>query len=181
MRCSFQWINPVFTSIEPAIPLLNTLSSTQSISLHAADFQNAKIISQVDRKFIFITLPLPNGTLTAMIDQHAADERYRLETIIQNLQTTAIKIQPPIEISFPSEKNIQVLKERKSKLQQWGIELAILGDLVRISSIPGILEDIDATRWKTILLQYVTEDGLDCPSGMMNIFCSKACRSVHPS
>jgi DNA mismatch repair ATPase MutL len=173
-----QWTNPVFTSLEPPIPLLGTISKVNAISLDASDFQTATVISQVDRKFIFISIHLSKGTLLALVDQHAADERYRLETIIQNLTGTKLQLSSPIEICF-SEKHLQILNERK-KLQDWGVELEILESLVRITEIPAILDEVDPVRWRSILLQYILEDGRECPLGMMNIFCSKACRSVPP-
>ena len=44
-----------------------------------------------------------------------------------------------------------------------------------------MIKDIDEGRWKDILSSYVfTHAADDCPSGLMNMFCSKACRSVRP-
>lgn len=65
------------------------------------DFQRARIINQIDKKFIFITIALSNGSLIALIDQHAADERFRLETIIQGLSADVRQMQSPLEIPFP--------------------------------------------------------------------------------
>lgn len=144
------------------------------------DFQRARIINQIDKKFIFITIALSNGSLIALIDQHAADERFRLETIIQGLSADVRQMQSPLEIPFP-QKDLEKLVHRKDKLGQWGLEIDVLDEKIEIKTVPKILEDIEVTRWKTILVQYVREDGYDCPSGLMNIFCSKACRSVSSS
>jgi hypothetical protein len=45
-----------------------------------------------------------------------------------------------------------------------------------------VIRDIDEGRWKGILSSYVlTHAADDCPSGLMNMFYSKACRSVLPA
>lgn len=56
--------------------------------------QNAKVISQVDKKFILVSLSASNSenitmdaqrTMLVMIDQHAADERIKVELLLQEL------------------------------------------------------------------------------------------------
>ncbi|KDQ64416.1 hypothetical protein JAAARDRAFT_187743 [Jaapia argillacea MUCL 33604] len=54
------------------------------------DLQNAQIINQVDRKFIACLLPSAQDQVTesrslVLIDQHAADERVRVETFLKDL------------------------------------------------------------------------------------------------
>jgi len=115
----------------------------------------------------------------ALVDQHAADERYRLETIIKSLPTSSIHL-TNLEIPFPIT-HIPILLQRKNNLRQWGIEIEITTDEnVRIKGIPEILakDNIDGGRWKGILLSYVMMNIEECPSGLMDMFCSKACRSV---
>jgi DNA mismatch repair ATPase MutL len=122
-------------------------------------------------------MPISNDTLVALIDQHAADERYRLEAIVRNLSSTAREKNPSIELPF-SPMQLQALAARKEKLRQWGIVMDISDKSATIIAVAEILMDVDATRWKSILLHYLLEDELDCPSELMNLFCSKACRSV---
>ena len=69
--------------------------------------------------------------------------------------------------------------KRKSKLRQWGIEIETTEEKVRVVGVPGVLvKDIDGGRWKGILLEYVAASADECPTGLMDMFCSKACRSV---
>ncbi|KAI3320674.1 hypothetical protein HD806DRAFT_227090 [Xylariaceae sp. AK1471] len=69
-------------------------SSTQGRVSKAA-LRNAEIIAQVDRKFIFAkvpvnsnihepTVPLSTASLLIIIDQHAADERCRVESLMKD-------------------------------------------------------------------------------------------------
>jgi DNA mismatch repair ATPase MutL len=170
----------VYVCIEPAIPPLQNISTSSSVSLTAADFLNASIINQVDRKFILITIPTSTATVVALVDQHAADERFRLETIIKSLQTTIHRLSSEMKITLPS-KVLETLSHRRNHLLSWGIDISVTEDGLRITGIPEILmKDLDEARWKGILSSYVTTNVDDCPRGLMEMFCSKACRSVHP-
>jgi DNA mismatch repair ATPase MutL len=146
------------------------------IKLTAIDLLKATIINQIDRKFILIKIPTSTASIVALVDQHAADERYRLETIFKSLQASL----HPTTFEFQFSVNIlSVLVKRKSKLRQWGIDIETTEERVRIVGIPGVLaKDIDGGRWKGILLEYVTTSADECPTGLMDMFCSKACRSV---
>jgi DNA mismatch repair ATPase MutL len=137
------------------------------------------IINQIDRKFILIKIPTPTTSVIALIDQHAADERYRLETIIKLLPTSVHQT----NINVPlSPKYLPTLSKRKHNLRQWGIYIELTDEGVRVVGIPVVTKDIDEGRWKGILSSYVlTHAADDCPPGLMNIFCSKACRSVLPA
>lgn len=172
-------MNPVFTSVEPPIPLLATISSPSTITLTATDFLNATVMNHIDRKFILITIPTSTSLIMALVDQHAADERYRLETIIKFLSTSSIH-PTDLEIPFPKT-HIPILSQRKHNLRQWGIEIQITtDDMVHIKGIPVILakDNIDGGGWKGIMLSYLMMNAEECPSGLMDMFCSKACRSV---
>ena len=71
------------------------LSSTSITQLSKAALRSAAVISQVDRKFLLITtdtaalskttLQDPSSRLVVLIDQHAADERIRVENLLVEL------------------------------------------------------------------------------------------------
>ncbi|XXG97422.1 hypothetical protein Hte_003723 [Hypoxylon texense] len=117
------WENPVFRSPEPPIPVafdeekalelatkaleghchgcisnpLDTLQASHSVEgrLSRENLRNAKVIAQVDRKFIFAKAPLSSPpsnssiddnqdtSLILIVDQHAADERCRVEALMK--------------------------------------------------------------------------------------------------
>ncbi|KAL8733335.1 MAG: hypothetical protein Q9166_002159 [cf. Caloplaca sp. 2 TL-2023] len=66
-------------------------SSTFSTKFSKADLGNAKIVAQVDKKFILVLMAsLPEDEdhqILTLIDQHAADERIRVESLLANLCT----------------------------------------------------------------------------------------------
>ncbi|KAI0130727.1 hypothetical protein F4814DRAFT_403445 [Daldinia grandis] len=119
------WDNPVFKLHEPPIPVafdeeralalatkttedcchgcdsgllesLQTTSHSMEGRLSKDSLRHATVISQVDRKFILVKIPLPSpppdlgtgkkgGTsLLVVIDQHAADERCRVESLMKD-------------------------------------------------------------------------------------------------
>lgn len=71
------------------------------------ELRNATVISQVDRKFILVKVTstpstAPSGTLAApktkviLIDQHAADERVRIEHLLSEFCSPPLPTDPPI-------------------------------------------------------------------------------------
>lgn len=154
---------------------------SSSVSISPRDLLNCIVINQVDRKFILITVPISNATIIALVDQHAADERYRLEVIIQTLSKGIHRIDPPIVFRL-SKRNLQTLSNRRSKLMIWGVEIEIIDDSVQLVGIPWVTANvIEERKWKMILFQFATAVQDGCPSVLMSMLCSKACRSVSPS
>ncbi|GAN00873.1 mismatch repair-related protein [Mucor ambiguus] len=96
-----------------------------SYKLSKQDLQNVTILDQVDKKFIALQLNSPNKVLI-MIDQHAADERIKLEEMISTgIQSTTI-LEPSIAIDIDSSTEYQTLKndDRILKcLKKWGIRI----------------------------------------------------------
>ena len=120
------WENPIFNRTEGAIPQLSSIgpsleasttlhgachpcshtnmqhafaesSSSLSTKLSKDNLRNARIISQIERKFVLVCMnatisePALLGDLTTddqvliLIDQHAADERVRVEALLAEL------------------------------------------------------------------------------------------------
>ena len=108
------WENPVFArQVEQSIPLASILGSgleasestgkccsnnaaseyfSASVSgteskLHKTNFQNSKVISQVDAKFILCSMPSVDSSskTLVLVDQHAASERVILESLFSAL------------------------------------------------------------------------------------------------
>lgn len=103
----------------PRIPHLEN-----SYKLSKQDLKNATLLSQVDKKFIALQLRDPK--MLVMIDQHAADERIKLEEMISTgIQSTTI-LEPSIVINLDSSAEFQTLKndDRILKcLKMWGIQI----------------------------------------------------------
>lgn len=182
------WKNPVFETAEPPIPAafdeaklassFNSFRCTQHWCEHTIldgafrvegrvskdALRRAEIISQVDRKFILVKLPLLEDTtvrdvgskasMLVIIDQHAADERCRVEALMKDYFTMATssgtptiqaKTEPldPIlqyEIS-PQERSL--FDRYASYFDYWGITYQVTpvsGDQLKKSMPPLFLK-----------------------------------------
>ncbi|EGX93910.1 DNA mismatch repair protein (Mlh3), putative [Cordyceps militaris CM01] len=150
------WKNPVFDTVEPAVYQLSTdlgdfsnggdchsASTNISGSLSRSSLAKAKIIAQVDSKFVLIKVPLPSPVTSDVfstdparfalfaVDQHAADERCRLEELMTSyFQQAEGTIKPVVEpldqsLSFDmSRKELDMFAKWKSFWEGWGIRLA---------------------------------------------------------
>jgi DNA mismatch repair protein MLH3 len=109
------WKSPIFSSTDKSIPQISLdiprdptivsfsggkqinptfdqISKTNASKLTKSALKIAKVIAQVDRKFILITMEVEeNGevekTILVAVDQHAADERCRVEKLLDELCT----------------------------------------------------------------------------------------------
>jgi DNA mismatch repair ATPase MutL len=124
---------------------------------------------------------MADGSIIALVDQHAADERYRLEAILSALPTSIHLLDQSIEITIPS-KQLNIISKRGIDLLKWGVKIEVKNDCVFVTGIPKVLaECVDGARWKRILSSYLLTNTDECPSELMDMFCSKACRSVSSS
>ena len=99
-----------------------------------------KVINQVDQKFILCRLEKNSTTIFGekqrrvtliMIDQHAADERIRLENLwrqvffgeesLESEDLERMEVVPPIQLSFHSKDRLFLILNRVA-FQIWGIE-----------------------------------------------------------
>ncbi|TVY28348.1 DNA mismatch repair protein [Lachnellula hyalina] len=104
--------------------------------------RNAEVISQVDKKFILVKLhssthlgeTAKNGMLV-IVDQHAADERIRIEALMEELCTPPMEGNPPLPIESRilttyldkplafeiSAKEVALLDTHRRHFADWGI------------------------------------------------------------
>ncbi|KAH8714426.1 hypothetical protein BGZ61DRAFT_349460 [Ilyonectria robusta] len=151
------WENPVFKTVHSSIPKIDdtdapshhcckhgvnfdaaTMSLSGRISRHA--LAQATVISQVDRKFILVKLPLEDvaagdsktgkrSCALVMLDQHAVDERCRLEDLMAGYFTnkTSGDTNPKVEVlARPlvfevSSKEHDLLEHHRQHFAAWGI------------------------------------------------------------
>ncbi|KAI9708057.1 MAG: DNA mismatch repair protein [Bogoriella megaspora] len=124
-------------------------STFSDMKISKAALVRAEVIAQVDRKFILVKLPayqsndtiLPliddsfeDATSLLLIDQHAADERCKVEDLLADLCTpdsdslTSIKtIALPRPIKFEAHsQELQLFHRMKSHFARWGIVYDII-------------------------------------------------------
>lgn len=155
------WENPVFENVQPAIPSIddtnlppapglshscgrsghaNVIFDAGSMSLSSRisrqALTEATVISQVDRKFILVKLPLKDAapgkqsSALVMLDQHAVDERCRLEDLMadyfvrdestkQVLPATE-PLERPLVFEIPLQEH-SLLDQNRDRFAAWGI------------------------------------------------------------
>ncbi|RSL63321.1 hypothetical protein CEP51_013332 [Fusarium floridanum] len=155
------WENPVFENVQSAIPSIDNTdlspapglshncwrSSHANIIFDAASMSlssrisrqalaEATVISQVDRKFILVKLPLKDAapgkqsSALVMLDQHAVDERCRLEDLmvgyfVRDESTNKVlpatePLERPLVFEVPLEEH-SLLDQNRDRFAAWGI------------------------------------------------------------
>ena len=148
------WQNPVFEPTETPVAqlhgqgafgmkeaqdqVLNATKTGLSTRVSRASLSRAEVIAQVDNKFILIKLPLDDDSEAItptkhpralfMVDQHAADERCRLEELMSDyfvqedgLWGAAVEtLEEPITFEVPA-KECEILEQLKRHFTAWGV------------------------------------------------------------
>ncbi|CBF77674.1 hypothetical protein AN4365.2 [Aspergillus nidulans FGSC A4] len=101
--------------------------SKYSGKLHKCDLQTARVIGQVDQKFILVEIPDANASTLVLIDQHAADERCRIERLYSGFfngsEVQTIEVEPIVIAIPPVETSL--FRQQAEFFQSWGIEYMI--------------------------------------------------------
>lgn len=163
-RVQASWVNPVFETAQPSVPQTNGHSAGQSHGTNSSGccggevtfdsgsmsltgriskeaLSQASVISQVDRKFILVKLPLQSlkpgqgeksqSSALIMLDQHAADERCRLEDLMEDyfskeamsgkLRANVELLERPLTFEV-SSREFELLQQYCDYFANWGIQ-----------------------------------------------------------
>ena len=217
------WENPVFPLAEEAIPQVPragahleisdahdrqrhhcsnidtqaalTLSATTDLSrISKSALATARIISQVDKKFILISMSNETKALV-LVDQHAADERIRVEALVEQLST-----QPPSTLAKSmifeiSSRDQEPLAKHLSFFARWGIKYSISWETdlqkgkVVVNALPQaiaercrvepkvLIELLRGEAWKLEDKSTIAHTNTP-PQALLNMLTSRACRSA---
>ena len=176
-------------------------STSFSARLSKTALKLSRFISQVDRRFVLIYLEeqtynfLTEGSkLLVLVDQHAADERIRVEGLLANLGSSSTQLAKPIVFEL-QVREYGLLARYAAYLANWGIwyEIQILPEShkcrISVKALPSaiaercriepkiLIELIRSEAWKC------SEDGSSvtrkaCPQGLLDMLNSRACRSA---
>ncbi|KAE9049156.1 hypothetical protein PR002_g51 [Phytophthora rubi] len=109
-----------------SVQLLNGL---QSIKISKSTLADMKVIRQVDRKFILVKADTTQGMLLLCIDQHAADERVRLEKLEEDmfgrngaLRRLEIQRHEPPLVFRMNAKERETLHRHEELISRWGFD-----------------------------------------------------------
>ncbi|KAI9801259.1 MAG: DNA mismatch repair protein [Piccolia ochrophora] len=161
------WDNPCFGPSSTPIRRLSFLDSCSDLKsalhpnaipdgfmklgqhrLNKDQLKYAKVLAQVDRKFILVRTSAPNPQIQSevprkdlliLIDQHAADERCRVESLLSNMflftndelrqKTNQIivrttTLEPPLSFQVVAQE-VNLFADHRQRLAKWGIQYEI--------------------------------------------------------
>ncbi|TPX53167.1 hypothetical protein SeMB42_g00946 [Synchytrium endobioticum] len=217
-----KWNNPVFGAAEKSV--LDTANVTKfwdkarnlfsgvfmdGQSLSKQDLAHMEVIGQIDCKFIAARLERPNmqHTLAIVIDQHAADERVKLEALLSEFTDSSVEIstvilEPPLRIMLLPREIQSAMKYTKA-FERWGITYdSIHLEPLLPNAVPILQQDEPKEVLVTTLPQAIADrcvsdiritrdlirqhlraleeglTGISFPRGIIDILHSKACRSA---
>jgi len=129
----------------------NSTTSLRLGKLTKDGLRGATVISQVDQKYILIKM---HGTSTSVtpemlviIDQHAADERIRVESLFQELCTSEPEPPDPTQsthkpLTFAiSPRDASLLGRFRAEFARWGIGYAVEDGRVNVHTLPRVARD----------------------------------------
>ncbi|CAH9133600.1 unnamed protein product [Cuscuta epithymum] len=173
--------------------------ASRSIVPHSLEkncLESAKVLQQVDKKFI----PIVAGRTLALIDQHAADERIRVEElrrkVLSGKMRTTTYLDCEQDLVVP-ETGFQLLHDYAEQIQEWGWICNIntqgsrpfvrnlnimnkkqaIATLLAVPCILGVkLSDVDLIEF---LQQLDDTDGSSTiPPSVLRVLNNKACRGA---
>jgi DNA mismatch repair protein MLH3 len=172
-----------------------------------SDLMGALALRQIDHKFILGSIHDNDGAISLMlVDQHAADERIKVEEYYQQLssgETTLLA--RPIEFEVDIEEGNR-FEEARAYFRSWSVAYDV-GQLdyqptqgqvrIRITRLPTIIAErcrlepkiliriLRTQLWSNFDYEIAATDGSswlsrieNCPHGLLDLVNSRACRSA---
>lgn len=177
------WKNPVFPDSGSALPTVEAIvQSTSQVSgdpdvshqLRKEDLHRLQFIRQVDQKFLLCTLLIEDGKLCILlVDQHAADERIRVESLlrtycsdVQRVNVDVFTFLEPRPILL-TMREVEAIRQRIEAFRRWGFELDIRQQAsdtetgqIFVKTIPTMVLDrlgTDARLMQQLIKQHVAD------------------------
>ncbi|KAE8781957.1 mutL-like protein 3 [Hordeum vulgare] len=177
-------------------PLHLSSSSLVPESIDKKCFEEARVLLQLDKKFI----PVISGEMLLLVDQHAADERIRLEELRSKVLSDDDRgityLDSEKEMALP-EAGFQLFQKYAEQIQKWGWiinnpstsshsfkkNMNILrkqGRVVTLAAVPCILGvDLTGKDLTDFIQQLDESDGSSSiPAAVLRILNYKACRGA---
>ena len=227
-----KWKNPIFDTTEVSIPQVSfdgpTIETSDvlhgrrdcctdldierafaqaSVSFSAKiskqSLKTARVISQVDKKFILICVNDPsnlhdgeNAELLVLVDQHAADERIRVEGLLADLKASPTSLPKPLMFEVQAREH-PLLSRFAPSFASLGIVYDLTAPLgkakckISVKALPAAIAErcrlepqilIDLIRresWKRDEERdFSLANTLSLPQGLLDMLNSRACRSA---
>ena len=183
-------LQPCFRPSEPVIPsMVAARNSDRTCTIGKDDLIHGQVIGQIEKKFIMVKTP--SGML-ALVDQHAADERVKVETLLLEISTAQIvALRPPMMFNV-SQLERPKYCEWRNAFDQWGIQYKVQENLV-VEALPALIAERCRAEPKVLIELIrkaiwtpvpVVKSGdwfarlATCPSGLIDLVNSRACRTA---
>lgn len=131
--------------------------TAEKLRISLSSLASAQVIGQVDRKFILIKAPVDEekpGHLLILLDQHAADERCRVEALLSNyflplreghVEANTTALAPPLQFDVDAHEQ-PLLARSQAYFKHWGLQYDILGasdstSLLRVKALPASIAE----------------------------------------
>ncbi|TIC19479.1 hypothetical protein E3Q13_01141 [Wallemia mellicola] len=195
-----KWNNPTYRLLKSttATSVDSSESRRESFKLTKTDIENARVVGQVDDKFIMAVVTTKNALVA--FDQHAVDERIRVERYLEALirRDDIVLVDPPIGTLLTYEE-MRTLGTNVETVEQWGFLIDI--DIkpsqehygqVFVKTLPGVMHDRLIREPKLVqdIIQEAVARGMNesttlnwhvmvglCPPTLLSLVNSKACRN----
>ena len=190
--CSDQEIQKAFTQA----------STSFSAKISKQSLNTARVISQVDKKFILICVKRSLDTagreepeLLVLVDQHAADERIRVEGLLADLNASPTILHNPLVLEIQT-REFSLLSRLAPSFAAFGIvyELSAPNGSPKRKMIVKALPAVIAERCRlepNVLIGLIRSESWkceeggggslatgSCPQGLLDMLNSRACRSA---
>jgi DNA mismatch repair ATPase MutL len=148
-------------------------------SISKAALRGARTLGQFDNKFVVVLLP--DSKTLCCIDQHAADERVRLEALVAALKEDPSVVVPhtwlPPRMLNVSPRQRSLLQQKRRELERWQWRYELIGGThVRVRCSPQVFSRPCEPR---DLLETLREaPGSSVPRCIRAILNSRACRGA---
>lgn len=156
---------------------------------------DADYLGQYDRKFLLCRHRRDSQDLLLLVDQHAADERIRVERFIDELTGEALRVDV-VDISVElNEEELSYLPSVLPSMAAWGIEMEMTeGGSVKVVSLPRLISTrcrMEPELVSRMVKQHLAMAQVDssfcsasrrnigsCPRVLSDLLNGKACRGA---
>lgn len=169
-------------------------SDTVELALPRDALDSARFIAQIDRKFLLCRTV--DDTLV-LIDQHAADERVRVERLLDAMRLDHVKtvqLHTPVLVLLRREEVAAAMRHRRA-MARWGVSYSTSSDgrgdhgQIEVTTLPKVVADrlcAEPTLLKQLIRHHLlvldAEHGAaaasTCPLGLVELVNSRACRGA---
>lgn len=180
---------PFVAARKPASDVLNVrqledliYASITTTQLTRDDIKTARSLGQIDKKFIAVTCR--NGTVLALVDQHAADERVVLEKLWNEAASNhpqSLKLPVPKVLEAVGPEELALLEAFDDGVRSWGWRWSKTNQgLIQVTHVPLVAgKAIPASELQLYINQQQHCKVIDrkvVPNAICRAFASQACR-----